>query len=131
RRIATDEALDEQTAGSAPGALGQPVRSFELVGSDDRAVGAVELTDLVASSGVVIVVLGTKEDREREAMVHELADGLRESPCRLVVIAPRGSAAGRRLAASRTARVLEDPTRSGHRALGIPMHGPRRRSSGG
>ncbi len=128
RRIATDEALDEEAAGHGPGSVGRPVEAFELL---DRDAEPVAVADLAASGAVVVVVLGGRDDREREGMVREVADGLRQSPFPLVVVAPKGSATAERLAASRAAPVLQDPSGAAHRALGIPVRGLRRRSAGG
>ncbi len=128
RRIATDEALDEEAAGHGPGSVGRPVEVFELL---DRDAETVAVADLAASGAVVVVVLGGRDDREREGMVREVADGLRQSPFPLVVVAPKGSATAERLAASRAAPVLQDPSGAAHRALGIPVRGLRRRSAGG
>jgi predicted MFS family arabinose efflux permease len=127
RRVATDEALDDRTAELAPGMVGQPVQEFEL---RDREGARVPAAGLVASGAAVVVVLGGRDDREREAMVRELADGVR-APHTLVVIAPAGSSVGERLSAARTASVLIDRDGSAHRAFGIPRHGARRRSFGG
>jgi predicted MFS family arabinose efflux permease len=127
RRIATDEALDEKAAGAEPGSVGHAVSAFELSDGDHEPV---PVAGLATSGAVALVVLGRSEDRERESMVRELADGLRESAFPLVVVA-EGSAIAERLAASRTARVLEDPSGAAHRALGIPVRGLRRRSRGG
>ena len=129
RRIATDEALDEEAAGHGPGSVGRPVEVLTRL--LDRDAEPVAAADLAASGAVVVVVLGGRDDREREAMVREVADGLRQSPFPLVVVAPKGSATAERLAASRAAPVLQDPTGAAHRALGIPMRGLRRRSAGG
>jgi hypothetical protein len=127
RRIATDEALDVKAAGAEPGSVGHAVSAFELSDGDHEPVPVAELA---TSGAVALVVLGRSEDRERESMVRELADGLRDSPFPLVVVA-EGSAIAQRLAASRTARVLQDPSGAAHRALGIPVRGLRRRSRGG
>jgi hypothetical protein len=127
RRIATDEALDEKAAGAEPGAIGHAVSAFEL---SDIEHDPVPVAGRATSGAVALVVLGRSEDRERESMVRELADGLRDSAFPLVVVA-EGSAVAQRLAASRTARVFQDPTGAAHRALGIPMRGLRRRSRGG
>ncbi len=127
RRIATDEALDDQAAERAPGMVGQPVRPFELLGREGERLPASELVHVGAA---VVVVLGEGENREREAMVRDLADGIR-APHTLFVIAPDGSPVGERLSAARTASVLVDGDGSAHRAFGIPRHGVRRRSFGG
>jgi MFS family permease len=127
RRIATDEALDVKAAGAEPGSVGHAVSAFELSDGDHEPVPVAELA---TSGAVALVMLGRSEDRERESMVRELADGLRDSPFPLVVVA-EGSAIAQRLAASRTARVLQDPSGAAHRALGIPVRGLRRRSRGG
>ena len=128
RRSATDDALDKKAAGSEPGAIGNAVAAFELSSRDHEPVS---VSELVMSGAVALVVLGKNDNRERESMVHELADGLQESAFPLVVVAPDGSATGERLAAGRVARVLGDPSWASHRALGIPVRGLRRRSRGG
>jgi MFS family permease len=128
RRIATDEALDAKAAGSEPGAIGRAVTTFELC--DDKGE-LVSMSELATAGAVALVVLGRTEDRARESMIHELADGLRGSAFPLVVVAPEGSATAGRLAAGRVARVFKDPSGAAHRALGIPIRGVRRRSRGG
>ncbi|MDX6545905.1 MAG: hypothetical protein QOG02_1679 [Gaiellales bacterium] len=127
RRGATDQAVDEKVARPALGAVGEPVEEFALGGGD----AGTALTELVSGGAAVLVVLGDGDDREREAMVRELAERLRGSTARLAVIGSGRSPIARRLAAARIAAVFGDPDRLAHRELGIPLHGARRRSHGG
>jgi predicted MFS family arabinose efflux permease len=128
RRVATDQAVDEKVARPALGTVGEPVAGFALGGGD---LPGTPLTELVSAGAAVLVFLGDRDDREREAMVRELAERLRGSTTRLAVIASGRSPIARRLAAARVAAVFDDPDHSAQRELGIPLHGARRRSHGG